>query len=288
MENKLLNLLISLDICTDDSIYQFYPKVRDRDDISVMRCKKSGVIFLSCCDHAGISHYENIREYKDWTPFDQDQVKADDLRRAEEIRNLIRKRKWLDVGCGKGGLLKILSQEPEDSCAVEPQKNLRTRLKEEGFRVYPAIDEVPDENFDFITLFHVFEHMADPVGALKSLHRKLSPAGKIIIEVPHANDFLISTFNLKSFKDFTFFSEHLILHTKKSLHAFLSCAGYSNIRITGCQRYPFSNHLYWILKNGPGGHRKWPFLQNNLLNTAYASFLRTLSKTDTLIATAHK
>ena len=47
MENKIHKLLCELGISEPNSVEQFYPKVRDRDDISVMKCNKSGVLFLS-------------------------------------------------------------------------------------------------------------------------------------------------------------------------------------------------------------------------------------------------
>ena len=53
----------------------------------------------------------------------------------------------------------------------------------------------------------------------------------MIIEVPHARDFLIETFDINSFKDFTFWSEHLILHTKESLVAFAKESGLKLKRI---------------------------------------------------------
>lgn len=45
----------------------------------------------------------------------------------------------------------------------------------------------PFENntFDLIEADHVLEHLNDPFGAMKELHRILKPGGKLVIKVPH-------------------------------------------------------------------------------------------------------
>jgi hypothetical protein len=47
MENKILNQLIELNIVNRNKIISFYPKVRDREDVSAFKCEQSGVVFLS-------------------------------------------------------------------------------------------------------------------------------------------------------------------------------------------------------------------------------------------------
>ena len=49
------------------------------------------------------------------------------------------------------------------------------------------------------------------------------------------------------------------------------------------QRYPLSNHLYWLAKGRPGGHQKWDFLDNIKLNAEYENQLALIGKTDTII-----
>ena len=110
--------------------------------------------------------------------------------------------------------------------------------------------------------------------------------GKIIIEVPHAEDFLILQEELKEFKNFTFWSEHLILHTYKSLKSILMKAGFKNINIEYYQRYNFSNHLGWFIKRKPGGHIFYKNIINDRLNLSYCDNLKKLGQTDTLIAIA--
>lgn len=51
------------------------------------------------------------------------------------------------------------------------------------------------------------------------------------------------------------------------------------------QRYPLSNHLYWLSKGKPAGHVKWGnFLDSEELSKAYENQLASLQATDTIIA----
>ena len=111
-----------------------------------------------------------------------------------------------------------------------------------------------DKKFDVITMFHVLEHVPNQIKTLKILKTKLKNKGKIIIEVPHAEDFLILQDELKEFKDFIFWSEHLILHTYNSLKTILAKSGFKKIKIQYYQRYNFSNHLGWFFLK----KTRWP------------------------------
>lgn len=292
MENRIQSLLVSLGICDPSSIREFYPRVRDRDDIRVMRCDKSGVIFLSRSDHVAISHYQEQRDFTYWSTHSREQAVLecldDDLRRADQFEPLIRNKKWLDVGTGVGGLLDLLGAKAVEVCAVEPQPSVREELTRSGYTVYENIHDAEDEHFDVITLFHVFEHLPEPLDALRVIRSRMVGGGRLVIEVPHANDFLITFLNLEAFKAFTFWSEHLILHTRQSLEVFLRKAGFVNISVTGYQRYPLANHLYWLAKGKPGGHKEWSFLVNTELDSAYRNVLAQLDRTDTLVAVARK
>jgi SAM-dependent methyltransferase len=48
------------------------------------------------------------------------------------------------------------------------------------------MSESPLGQFSVITLFHVLEHVADPLGAIKILKRSLSPGGILAVSVPYS------------------------------------------------------------------------------------------------------
>ena len=292
-KHRIQQILESLKLCEEHSIHEFYPKVRDRDDVAVFQCEKSGVLFLSRCDHIGESYYEKQEAFNYWwNSKNREEAKAlkqyDDVRRVRQCKAYLQGKRWLDFGTGVGGVLDLARGIAREIYAVEPQQDSLKVLQELGYKAYPSLESFPEKDFDVITLFHVLEHLTEPLQALAEIYRSLRPGGNIIVEVPHANDFLLKTIGLEKFKAFTFWSEHLMLHTRESMHTFLEVSQFKNIRIYGYQRFPFANHVYWLLRGKPGGHEKLGFLNNALCNNPYEYFLKASNRTDTLIATAEK
>ena len=142
-----------------------------------------------------------------------------------------------------------------------------------------------NKNFDVITLFHVLEHIPKQVEILKEIRKKIKKNGKIIIEVPSALDYLIFI-DLPAFKKFTFWSEHLILHTEKSLKKVLKASGFKKIRVNYLQIYGYANHLGWLLTKKPGGHEYFKEYVDKKFDLDYRNYLIRRKQTDTLIAIA--
>jgi SAM-dependent methyltransferase len=294
-DSPIYDELVSLGIVDRKSVVSYWPTVRDRSGISVFRCEQSGVIFLSTAEHVSLSYYERKPGASYWSSENRNAALAaaweDDHRRAEQIRYLVANKRWLDVGSGLGGILDLLRPVAKEVHAIEPQRDMRELLIGLHYNVYPSIGSLGgslSNAFEFCSMFHVFEHLAEPLESLRSLHRVLAPGAKIWIEVPHAGDALITSFNLDAFKKFTFWSEHLVLHTRQSLHTYLEAAGFAGITVRGFQRYPLANHLFWLMRGQPGGHARLPQFRDRRLEEAYAGVLQNLNQTDTLIAIAER
>lgn len=290
--NKTKTMLIKTGISNNNSIIKYYPTVRDRNDVSVLRCEKSGVIILDRTDHIDVNHYEKM---KGCTYFGAEnrnmaimETHEDDERRCDKFKGIILNKKWLDIGAGVGGALIKLSPYASETHAVEPQIEAYNNLLSLGYQSYRKTEEAPKEYFNVVTLFHTLEHFTDQIAELETIKKVMAKNAKIIIEVPHANDFLISFLDCEPFKKATFWSEHLILHTRISLEIILKKVGFRNITVSGIQRYPLSNHLHWLSKGKPGGHRIWSELRTKELDNEYEKMLSRLDKTDTLIAQAQK
>ena len=118
--------------------------------------------------------------------------------------------------------------------------------------------------------------------------RKLKAGGAIIVEVPHAEDFLIQSVDIPEFRAFTFWSEHLVLHTRASLEAVMAAAGFRDVRVLPHQRYGFTNHLHWFLERKPGGHEAFARFENSELEAAYRKAREADLTCDTLIGVGRK
>ena len=55
--NQIEKQLIDLEIIDPESISLLFPRVRDNENINVLQCAKSGVIFLNSINHISKDYY---------------------------------------------------------------------------------------------------------------------------------------------------------------------------------------------------------------------------------------
>jgi 2-polyprenyl-3-methyl-5-hydroxy-6-metoxy-1,4-benzoquinol methylase len=91
--------------------------------------------------------------------------------------------------------------------------------------VYSKIKDVK-QKFDYITLFHVFEHIKDPLELLGNLKNNLKKDGSILIEVPNLDDALFALYEDKSYLDFKFWSPHIYSYNQSTLKLIFEKAKY--------------------------------------------------------------
>ena len=255
--------LLNLNLISKKNLITISNKTRDKK-IKVLQDLKTKIIFLekyitSRQYYSTLKYVDNDRKSLDKLKKKVANVKTfsgniktsiieDDYRRAIQFKKKLKNKDILDFGCGWGGFLRNIKNYKSLN-GVELRKECINYIKNniKKINISNNINSF-NRKFDIITMFHVLEHIPYQVETLKVLRSKLKNKGKIIIEVPHAEDFLILQKELNEFKNFTFWSEHLILHTCKSLKSILLKAGFKKINILYYQRYDFSNHLGWFLK----------------------------------------
>ena len=98
-----------------------------------------------------------------------------------------RKARILDVGCGTGANLLMLSKYGEAE-GVDISEDALAFCRERGLDKVKlgAGEELPyeDATFDLVTAFDVVEHMDDDLAGLKEMRRVLRPGGHALIFVP--------------------------------------------------------------------------------------------------------
>ena len=308
IKNPIYFELKELKLISDKNIIKIHNKTRD-GKISVFKDKVSEIIFLEKVKtnknyYSSLQYkksykkntQKDLREFEEIKILDNRNLNRyiktpivdDNLRRKKQFNKFLLNKDVLDFGCGWGGFLKHLKKtkslngiELRDECINFIKSNVRK------INISKSLEKIT-KKFDVITLFHVLEHFPKQVLTLKKIRLKIKTKGKIIIEVPHAKDFLLMQEELKEFKDFSFWSEHLILHTEQSLKKVLLKAGFKKIKIRHYQRYNFFNHLGWFLKRKPGFHSSYEGLFSKKLENTYSNDLVKLKQTDTLIAIAEK
>jgi 2-polyprenyl-3-methyl-5-hydroxy-6-metoxy-1,4-benzoquinol methylase len=287
----IFKVLEGLSLTSFDTRRIYANKTRDVNPLTVYIDDLSGVIYIDDF-YVGDSQYEegNYNELKssEYIKLDYDR-EVDCRRRVNQHKQYITDKKILDFGCGAGDFLKVAQKYASSVTGVELQKNYMEHLNENGINCFSDLSDIEDNSLDSIFLFHVLEHLPEPLEMLSILKSKLRDGGLLVAEVPHANDFLLSELDCDAFKEFTLWSQHLILHTRNSLNAFFNNCDLHNISIKGFQRYPISNHLYWLRNKKPGGHKlALSVVDTDDLNRSYESALSLIDSNDTLIAIGAK
>lgn len=133
-------------------------------------------------------------------------------------------RRVLDVGCHDGGLLAQMPAEDErigidvDERAVE-----RAAATHPGVRfLHSSFERLEvDGTVDTSTMFHVLEHLPRPVDALRRLAALAAPGGRLVVEVPVAENGATNDIS-------GFFSVYHVTHfTRAGLRLALHAAGWS-------------------------------------------------------------
>jgi 2-polyprenyl-3-methyl-5-hydroxy-6-metoxy-1,4-benzoquinol methylase len=269
--------------------------VRDNPNLKILECTSCGLVFLSSFDHIRDDFYKNSEMHDKEVPKVQtwlNDTAQDDNRRFSYLKSVLPNRRLLDFGCGAGGFLLKARDLAETAHGVELETRLSNHYHESGLTVYQNLYDIPDDirgrKYDIITLFHVLEHIPDPRAILGKLSNMLTDTGQIIVEVPNANDALLTLYQCDSFSNFTYWNCHLFLYTTTTLQMLFNQMNLKANYIKQIQRYPLANHLYWLANGLPGGHQKWHFLDSSELHAAYESKLAAISKCDTIISSFTK
>jgi len=291
MNTSIFQTLEKLGLTSKQSRVLFNERTRDRENLKVWRDANSGVIYIDDFYTGDETYIDG--SYREEKNIDL-KIEKPDLERNLDVQRRLKSnlkfvtgKKIADFGCGSGEFLKLVQPYCSEVIGVELQQNYVDELNSRGIPCTNQLDTLKDGSIDMVVSFHVIEHLPSPIETLLTLTRKVVSGGQILIEVPHANDFLLSTVNCAEFRNFTLWSQHLVLHTRDSLRRMLKFVGLDEIQIEGVQRYPLSNHLNWLANGEAGGHKSpLSSLDSDALFDAYQNSLARIDATDTLVAVA--
>lgn len=183
----------------------------------------------------------------------------------------------LDVGCGRGNFLRVLSNKGCDCYGVE-RTEFPDRGPTEGIHFFKGnlCDLGFEDNFfDAVVLWHVLEHMENPSGIVHEIARILRPGGLLVVAVPNFGSFQARWFQARWFH--LDLPRHIHHFNQKTLLACLSSQGF-----TICTQNTFSleqNPFGFVqsLFNGIGpktrSNRFYSLLKKNNTSASRISFL---------------
>lgn len=257
------------------------------------RCDQCGFVFI----HPRMSpeeereFYDNKyrSNYEDQNPEDLWKESLPEARkRVTRFQNLFTKdTRIMEIGCASGFFIYEVRPQVKTAIGVELTKAYVHYANSKGLDVRESLDEISPESCDLIFMFHVLEHIHDPIEFLKAVKKKLSPGGKLIIEVPNVNDILVSTYKINRHLDFYWEIAHNYYFSKETLGIVLEKAGY-RYEMYPLQRYDLSNHMYWMLTGKPGGQGFFNTIFPQSLLDEYEKTLKEQFLCDTIYAIATK
>lgn len=89
----------------------------------------------------------------------------------------------LDVGCGSGEFLALVSEAGGIPTGVDPAEAMVALALQHGTAIVGHAEQLPfePESFDVVTAFNAFQFADDPINALAEFARVLVPGGRIVI-----------------------------------------------------------------------------------------------------------
>jgi len=131
----------------------------------------------------------------------------------------------LDIGASSGEFVDLMRQRGMQAHGIEPHAGYATFARErlglsvEHGALHRVLPDHADQHYGLISMFHVLEHLVDPVETLQLLAQKASPGGHLLIEVPNATRFCAPSY--------MFFRAHTLYFTQTSLHQTLQAGGWN-------------------------------------------------------------
>ena len=194
-------------------------------------------------------------------------VRRQTLKRKLQLLNSLKPpfKSVADIGCGTGDFLKKMSDSGWNISGVEPSDIARASAERTtGITIGKDIRTLAS-SFGVITLWHVLEHLQDPLENIKKLSANLHPGGTLLIAVP----------NHKSWDSYHYGKYWAALDVPRHLWHFSQTAitrlaEKSGLRVTQTLPMYYDSYYVSMLSESYKNGRKRPIL--DLLNGVWYGF----------------
>lgn len=181
-------------------------------------------------------------------------AKVDNYRRADYIEKECHgKKPLLDVGSGYGFFLEEMKKRGFDVAGVEiseERRNLSRQVTECTIYDVDLTNTVEGlGEFSIITLFHVIEHLIDPITFCRNIHRILKDDGVFLLELPNVEELMIRA--CSAYREWYWKRAHVSYFNSEGISSILHQAGFSKVNVHFVQRYGIDNLFNWLTTGKP-------------------------------------
>ncbi len=280
---------IACNVCGSDD-YIVLHEGRDRlhglgGSFRLVKCQQCGLIYLNPRPIGGAMGQFYPSDYE---PHDQHLGQTKSYLADLDYRYGIAKRcqmitkgkapgRILDVGCSTGHFLNGMQLRGWQAFGVEVSEGAAAHARERfGLEVHVGEleeAEFPSAHFDAVTLWHVLEHLHDPLAALREIHCLLKDDGLLVFAIPNWE-----SVDARLFGEFWAGLDkprHLYVFPRLALERLLSEAGFEIVR-AGCF---FGSHRAFVLSLQFFLEEKMPqgALRGGLLRLSYTKLARLVA-----------
>lgn len=236
-------------ICGQNNTEIIFTKGNLNKDLINVICKNCGLIYINsqpAGEEYNLYHKteflaeKDVREVVDLSP----KLCSRDLEIKKSIFDFLKNylkegQNVLDIGCGFGGLMKIVKEESGANVYGIELNDLDVKAAKEfyGFDLFHgslADFFSREENwnkFDVIIMHHTLEHLPEPLESLEQIKKILKPAGVLYIGVPNA-------MNIKKRPEIFFQIAHPFSYSPHSLKLMSEKAGFGIVKFNENAGYP--------------------------------------------------
>jgi len=164
-------------------------------EFSIVRCNECGLEMVDPQPSASVlSSYYGVDYYGSgsakFLPMIQWLRRISVIKKVRKIRSLSKRDKGriMDIGCADGSFLFNIKKREWDTTGIEISTSAGTRrsFKDLDIIIGDIVEQhFPERSYNVVTLWHVFEHLADPDVYLNEIRRIMTPDGLLVITVPN-------------------------------------------------------------------------------------------------------
>jgi len=218
-----------------------YKLFKEIDDYRLVKCKRCGLVYLNPRPtqqeingkYTAEYHIERLLRQEPKTEEEIEQQINQYVGRAKGVlRECGNEGKLLDIGCSAGFSMACFKRYGWDVMGVDisewASKFAREKL---GLNVFTgSVEEIQfNERFDVITMYHIIEHLPDPLRTLIRVRNLLVDDGLLIVKGPNLASF-DRMWHGKKWRGYTD-RTHLYYFTPKTYRTILEKAGFTVQRV---------------------------------------------------------